>query len=302
MSRRTVPLLALVAAAAVAASCSHPAPPPAAPPPRPEPVVIQRPIERVEAREFAFQGALTQGGVAIGQAPPQARALFLDGHAVPLAPDGRFLIGFGRDAKPTAVVEALLPGNVRARQTLTITARQWQIESIPQLHRPKPGAKPDPVYERLREAEVARFHAARATPSDLMNWTERFIWPATGRIAGVYGSQRILGGVPGSPHAGVDIARPTGTPVIAPAGGRVVLASPPKFSLEGNMVFIDHGHGLVSILMHLSRVDVHEGQIVRQGDTVGAVGMTGRATGPHLHWAMDWGEVKVDPQLLVPPQ
>lgn len=297
MSRRAA-LLALGLASCVSnAKPPHVAAPPPAPPP--EAVAIQRPVERVEPREFAFQGALTQGGVAIGQAPPHARAVFLDGHSVPLAADGRFLIGFGRDAKPTAIVEALLPGPVRARQTIVITARQWKIESIPSLHRGT-GA-PDPAYARLREAEVARIHAARAAPSALMNWTERFVWPVTGRIAGVYGSQRILGGVAGSPHAGLDIARPTGTPVLAPAGGRVVLASPPRFSLEGNMVFIDHGHGLVSILMHLSRVDVREGQVVRQGDTVGAVGMTGRATGPHLHWAMCWGEIKVDPQLLVPP-
>ena len=296
MSRRAV-LLALGLASCVSASKPPHVDVPPAPPP--EPVAIQRPVERVEPREFAFQGALTQGGVAIGQAPPHASAIFLDGHAVPLAPDGRFLIGFGRDAKPTVIVEALLPGNVRARQTVNITARQWQIESIPSLHRGT--GQPSPAYEAIRAAEVHRIHAARATPSTLMNWTERFVWPVTGRIAGVYGSQRILGGVAGSPHAGVDIARPAGTPVVAPAGGRIVLASPPRFSLEGNMVFIDHGHGLVSIMMHLSRIDVHEGQLVRQGDTIGAVGMTGRATGPHLHWAMSWGEVKVDPQLLVPP-
>jgi len=290
-----------LALALMAAGCAErPAARPPAPPPPVQAVPILRPIERVEPREFAFQGALTQGGIAIGQAPPGARAVFLDGESVPISPDGRFLIGFGRNAKPTAIVEALLPDGVRARQTINIAPRVWRVESIPQLHRAPPGAPIDPAAAARRAAEVERIHAARAHASDLMNWTERFVWPVTGRIAGVYGSQRILGGVPSAPHFGVDIARPAGTPVHAPAGGRIVLASPPRYSLEGNMVFIDHGHGLVSILLHLSRVDVVVGQHVRQGDTIGAVGMTGRATGPHLHWAMSWGEVKVDPQLLVP--
>ena len=297
MIHRRAGLLAMLALAA----CTQRQSSPPAPVPPPQSVPILRPIERVEERRFAFQGALTQGGVAIGQAPPSARAVLLDGTPVPLAPDGRFLIGFGRDAPPIARVEALLPGNIRARQTLHVAPRAWQIERIPQLRQRAPGGPEDPVAIARREAEVTQIRAARAHPSALMNWTERFRWPLTGRVAGVYGSQRILGGVPRAPHAGVDIARPTGTPVAAPAGGIVTLASPPRFSLEGNMIFIDHGHGLTTILLHLSRVDVAVGQQVRQGEIVGAVGMTGRATGPHLHWAMTWGEVKVDPALLVPP-
>jgi len=299
---RTRAGLAVALLAAWAGACTAPTPPPAAAPsPVAEPVAILRPVERVEPREFAFQGALTQGGLAIGQAPPGARAVFLDGTPVPLAPDGRFLIGFGRDAKPAATVEALLPGNIRTRQTLKIAPRQWQIERIPQLHRPAPGAPENPAAAARRSAEIAQFRAARAHPSNLMHWTERFVWPVTGRIAGVYGAQRILGGVPSAPHAGIDIARPAGTPVVAPAGGTIGLASPPRFSLEGNMIFIDHGHGLQSFLMHLSRIDVRVGQQVRQGEIVGAVGMTGRATGPHLHWGVTWNETKLDPQLLVPP-
>ncbi len=294
---------ATLAAVLAVAACttSGPLPPVArgTAPPAPEAVPILRPIERVEPREFAFQGALMQGGLAIGQAPPGARAVLFNGEPVLLAPDGRFLIGFGRDAPPHATVEALLPGNVRARQTLTIADREWQIERIPGLHRGT--GEPSPAYRAQRERELAMIHAARATPSTLMNWTERFTWPVTGRIAGVFGSQRILGGVASAPHGGLDIARPTGTPVTAPAGGTIVLASPPRFSLEGNMVFIDHGHGLVSVLMHLSRIDVSVGQHVHQGDIIGAVGMTGRATGPHLHWAISLGETRVDPQLLVGP-
>lgn len=272
--------------------------PRAVPPPGLVAPPVLRPPEPPRDGDFGFQGALMQGGVAIGQVPPGTRAVTLDGAPLMLAPDGRFLIGFGRDAPPTATIEATLVGGDRIRAVMRIAARNWRVESIPGLRQP---GTPSPEYEAIRSAELARIRAARATPSARVNWRERFVWPVTGRISGVYGSQRILGGVPRDPHYGVDVARPTGTAVVAPAGGVIVLASPPRFSLEGNMVLIDHGHGLVSALMHLSRVDVVVGQTVRQGDAVGAVGATGRATGPHLHWGLTWGAVRVDPALLAGP-
>ena len=291
---RLAPVAAVLAL--VAAAC-------ASRPPAPEPVTlvappILRPPEPARDGEFAFQGALTQGGFAIGQAPPGALAVTLDGVARPLAIDGRFLVGFGRDAPLTARVEARLADGARVTQTLRIASRAYRVETIPGLARP---SRTDPAYEARRSREVATIRAARATPSPLTHWAERFAWPVTGRISGVYGSQRILGGVPGSAHAGVDIARPAGTPVRAPAGGVVTLASPPRFSLEGEMVFIDHGHGLVSSLMHLSRVDVVLGQRVTQGQVIGAVGATGRATGPHLHWGLTLAETRLDPALAAGP-
>lgn len=267
-------------------------------PPATVAVPIQRPPERVTDGHFAFQGALTQGGLAIGQAPPGATAVFLDGRPVKLAVDGRFVIGFGRDAATGALVEATVPGG-RVRERLRVAPRAWPIERLPGPR--ASAAAPDPAYAALRARETAAFAAARAIGSDERGWTERLLWPVTGRISGVFGAQRVLGGVPRDPHGGVDIARPAGTPVTAPASGVVVLASPPAYSLEGNMVFIDHGHGLVSTMMHLSRVDVRVGQRVRQGDPIGAVGRTGRATGPHLHWGLTWGAVRVDPALTVPP-
>jgi murein DD-endopeptidase MepM/ murein hydrolase activator NlpD len=248
--------------------------------------------------DFALRGAVTQGGLAIGMAPPGTIALTLNGQPVALAPSGHFLIGFGRDAAPIATLDAQTSDGRLIRQLVTVTPRSWQIESIPGL----PGvSKPDPEYEKLREAELARIKAARAVHSDSDGWEQHFAWPAFGRISGIYGSQRILGGVPHNPHFGVDIARPAGTPVTAPADGVVVLAGPPKFSLEGNLLIIDHGMGLNTAYLHLSRVDVKVGDHVRQGQVVGAIGMTGRATGPHLHWAMNWGDVRLDPALAVPP-
>ena len=258
-----------------------------------------RPVERVVDGDFAFQGAIMQGGLAVGQTPPGTVSATFDGKPLRLDSKGRFLIGWGRDAGPTSLVEARLPDGTRVREALRVIPRQFKIESIPQLK--QYSGPPDPAWDALRSAERARIDAAHAMLSDSAGWTERFIWPAHGRISGVYGSQRILGGVPRDPHAGVDIAAPTGTPVVAPADAVVVLAAEKPFSLEGNLLILDHGNGLYSNFLHLSRIDVKVGDRVAQGQPVGRIGMTGRATGPHLHWALNWGAVRLDAQLLVPP-
>ena len=192
-----------------------------------------------------------------------------------------------------------MPDGTRVREALRVTPRTFKVERIPQLK--QYSGPPDPVWDALRADEKARIAAARATPSDLAGWTQRFVWPAKGRISGVYGSQRILGGVPRDPHMGLDIAAPIGTPAVTPADAVVVLAADKPFSLEGNLLILDHGNGLYSSFLHLSRIVVKVGDHVRQGQRVGLIGMTGRATGPHLHWGLNWGEVRVDPQFLVPP-
>jgi len=122
-----------------------------------------------------------------------------------------------------------------------------------------------------------------------------------GRISGVFGSQRIYQGTPGSFHNGVDVAVPTGTPLLAPADGVVILAATEPFTLEGYLLMVDHGNGLSSVFLHNSRLDVRTGDIVRQGQVMGATGMTGRATGPHMHWAMRWNGQKIDAQRLAGP-
>jgi murein DD-endopeptidase MepM/ murein hydrolase activator NlpD len=224
-------------------------------------------------------------------------AIQLDGKPVKLLPDGRYMVGFGRDA-PAAAHLACLDGpagrdpNVRA---VTVTARNWPVQSLPTLP-PKP--VPDAEFDARRPAELAKISAARATPSDLTGWTESFIRPAKGPQSGQFGSQRILSGQPQAPHGGLDIAAAAGSPVVAPASGVVRLAEGP-FTLEGNLVMLDHGFGLVSVFMHLSRIDVRPGQTVRQGEQLGLVGATGRATGPHLHWGMTWTDVRVDPASLL---
>lgn len=274
------------------------APPPEAIPPALPPPVAIRPVERVDDNAFSFQGALTQGGYVIGQAPPGAVSVKLDGEPVPLAANGRFVIGFGRDDRPRATVEALFGDGSRLIARINVGQRRYDVQSIPQL----PGmSRPDPEYERLRASERARIDAARGQRNFTDGWQQRWIWPVIGRLSGVYGSQRILGGVPRAPHLGVDIAAPSGTAIVSPADGVVVLASPPKFSLEGNLVIIDHGMGVSSAYLHLLQVDVRAGDRVRRGQRIGAVGTTGRSTGPHLHWGLNWQDRKLDPMLVAGP-
>lgn len=247
---------------------------------------------------FNLHGAATpplqQGALVHGQLPAGASDLALDGIPVATTPDGAFIIGFGRDATTATLTTTTPTGETTT--TLSIEPRQYNIQSLPGV------AKipvPDKEFEARRPAELAQIAAARATIStDTNGWKQAFIKPAQGRISGVYGSQRILGGIPGSPHAGLDIAAPTGAPVIAPAAGIVRLASGP-FTLEGNLVMIDHGMGLVSAFLHLSRIDVAVGQHVKQGDPIGRVGATGRASGPHLHWGLNWTSTRLDPALLL---
>lgn len=238
-----------------------------------------------------------QGALVRGQAPAGTVALDLDGRDLPLAPDGRFLLGFERDAGPSATLTARLADGRRITLPLAVARRGWPIQRI-NLARPTGG--PTPEYARLREGETARIAAARARGSDSRGWAQAFIWPSRGRFSGRFGSQRIYrGGVPAAFHSGLDIAAGAGAAVVAPADGIVVLAPPPAFSLEGNLVIVDHGMGLSSAFLHLSSASVRVGERVRQGQAIGRVGMTGRATGPHLHWAVTWNGVKVDPLTVV---
>jgi hypothetical protein len=247
---------------------------------------------------IALQGQLTQGGVATGIAPRSTLSLDLDGVPVAIAPDGKFLIAFDRDAGPSATLTMRLSDGREQRQTLTIAPRAWDISRLNRL--PKYPV-PRPEFERVRPAELAQIEAARAVRSDAQGWRQAFLWPTTGRISTLFGSQRIYAGEPGAYHSGIDIARPTGTVVLAPADGVVVLAADHPFTLEGNLLILDHGMGLNSAFMHLSRIDVEPGQRVRRGEPVGAVGMTGRATGPHLHWSLKWQAARIDPLLVAGP-
>jgi murein DD-endopeptidase MepM/ murein hydrolase activator NlpD len=238
---------------------------------------------------------LSQGGLALGRVAPGSRVT-LDGKPVQVAPDGRFAIGFGRDAGPRARLVATAPGGATETRDLAIAKREWDIARLSGL----PPAMVSPNAQQLARIneERKRLAAVRAVDSDLPFFAEPFIWPARARISGVYGSQRILNGEPRAPHLGLDIAAPTGTPVAAMGGGRVLLAMPLYFT--GNTVILDHGHGITTLYAHLSAIDVREGEDVRQGQRIGAVGATGRVTGPHLHLGLSWLSTALDPAPVLP--
>jgi murein DD-endopeptidase MepM/ murein hydrolase activator NlpD len=246
------------------------------------------------ATEWPDRG-LTQGGLALGRAAPGSRVT-LNGQAVHVAPDGRFALGFARDAAPEARLAVTLPNGVAETRSLAIARREWDIQRLNGL--PQAMVSPDSRQMARIGAERERIAAVRRIDSDLPFFAEPFAWPAQGRISGVYGSQRILNGEARAPHLGLDIAVPTGTPCAAMGGGRVALAEDLYFT--GNTVLLDHGHGVVSLYAHLSRLDVAPGEMVAQGQRLGLTGATGRVTGPHLHLGMNWLATALDPRPLLP--
>ena len=248
---------------------------------------------------FRWTGTLSQGGLILGTAPAGTRSVALDGKPIALSPDGRFLAGFDRDAGPQASLTATLADGRTVTQPLAIASRSWDISRLSTLPKyPVPEAE----FTRIRPGELARIKAARQTPAVSDGWRQAFAWPVTGRISTLFGSQRIYrNGEAGSYHSGIDIARATGTEVRAPADGVVILAADRPFTLEGNLLMLDHGMGLNSAFLHLSRIDVKVGDRVTKGQPIGAVGMSGRATGPHLHWSLKWGDAKLDPLLVAGP-
>lgn len=254
---------------------------------------------RADATTPALQlteARLIQGGWARGQAVLEL-ALALDGRPVAKDAQGRFFIAFDRDAGPAAMLTGTAPNGRVERLPIAIAPRQWQIEQIDTPFHPP--SLPDAEFLAVRKLELAQINAARARTSDSAGWGQRFVWPAQGRISGHFGSQRVYRGTPGSYHSGTDIASGAGGPIIAPAGGVVILAATQPFTLEGHLLMVDHGMALNSAFLHCSELLVRVGEAVRQGQLLARVGMTGRATGPHLHWSLKWGEARLDPELFV---
>lgn len=252
----------------------------------------------VPAASITLHGAAQQGGTLTGTAPPATTELRLDNQLVRVDPDSRFLIAFDRDAGPQAQLTARLSDGRIINQPISIASRAWRIERVNTPLRP---VRDNEAFLALRRPELAQIAAARAQETGAQGWRQHFLWPRVGRISGLFGSQRVYQGVPGAYHGGIDIAGATGDPVLAPADGVVTLAADHPFTLEGNLLMIDHGHGLTSAFLHLSRIDVKLGQSIRQGQNIGAIGATGRATGPHLHWGLRWNEARIDPLLLTGP-
>ncbi len=247
------------------------------------------------AAMMELRGNPTQGGLLRGFVAPDCQVT-LDGLLIPVAENGGFLIGFGYDQKPWALVKAFCPGR-QARQFLQIEQREYEEQHIDGL--PENMVSPDEATLARIRAEAEAVAAARAVESELLASQSPLIWPVTGTITGVYGSRRVLNGEPRRPHFGVDVAAPVGTPVAAAGDGEVTLAA--NLYLSGKTIIIDHGYGLSTSYLHLSEMTVAVGDAVAQGETIGAVGASGRASGPHFDWRVNLLDRRLDPALVAGP-
>lgn len=258
----------------------------------------------IEIPSSATQGSLVVGRVPAGSTVeildelPEASLNNATTTSLKVANGGRIVFGIGRDETGTKVLHIRFGNNEVIRRTLTITTRQFNIENINGV--PQETVTPARETAARIDREQAEVTEARLRNDERTDFDTKFIWPVEGRISGVYGSQRIYNGTPKSWHSGLDVAATQGTPIKAPASGIVTFAKPDLY-LTGGTVLIDHGMGVSSNFLHLSRLDVKVGDRVTQGQIIGLVGMSGRATGPHMHWGMNWLKVRIDPLLLLEP-
>ena len=247
---------------------------------------------------IAWQGEFLQGGLVVGVAQPGV-TLKLGERPVPVAADGRFVFGFGRDEAAAMPLHVAYGDGRDLQVTLAIAQRQYDIQRIDGLP-PAQVTPPPAVLERIRR-ENAMIAAVRQRNRPRTDFLQGWIWPARGPVSGVYGSQRILNGEPRQPHFGIDIAAPAGSPVVASTDGEVVLAETDLY-YTGGTIIVDHGMGITAAYSHLQTVTVRTGQRVKQGEVIGTVGSTGRSTGPHLDWRVNWFDVRLDPLRLLPKE
>ncbi|MEM7652828.1 MAG: peptidoglycan DD-metalloendopeptidase family protein [Pseudomonadota bacterium] len=260
--------------------------------------VIGSGTEKAKAADtLTISGDPVQGALLYGQTTPGSRVRVND-IPVKVTDDGSFLVGIHRDETGTITVAATDGAGSMETQTISIREREYDIQRINGL--PSKMVTPsDAALKRIR-ADQAAIKKVRKINRPEADFRSGFIWPVKGTITGIFGSQRVLNGQPRQPHYGIDIAAPTGTPVVSPADGVVVMAHPGMY-FSGLTMVIDHGHGLQSAMLHLHTMDVKEGDVVRQGQRIGTLGATGRATGPHLDWRVNLGGKRVDAAFLVPP-
>jgi len=249
------------------------------------------------AADVVLDGAVVQGGLVRGLAAPGARA-FLDDQELRVSSEGRFVFGFGRDDTGPVMLRIRFADGREEVRGLEVAQRTYKVQRINGL--PPRQVTPNPEDLAHIRRDSAEIGAARANDFTETWFAQDFIWPAKGPISGVYGSQRILNGEPRRPHFGVDVAGPVGTPVVAPAAGRVTVAATDHYYTGGTIV-LDHGHGVSSAFLHMNTVTVNVGDVLAQGAPMGTIGATGRATGPHLDWRINWFKVRIDPVTIVGP-
>jgi murein DD-endopeptidase MepM/ murein hydrolase activator NlpD len=283
----------LAACAAGEAPAAPEAPAPQVVEAQPEPAAPPAPT----SLSLNCAGAFTQGGVVLCRTVPGAQLTVDGADAGGADRDGWAVIGFTREHGASARVQASVQGAVVA-ETYDIAPRQFDIQRVDGLP-PQTVTPTDPAVIARIQREAALKREGWDSFAPIQGWLDGFIRPVEGgRVSGTWGNQRVLNGVPASPHFGYDIAVPAGTPIRAPAGGVITLAQP-DMHYEGGLVFIDHGQGLITMYLHMSRLDVEVGDTVEQGQVIGAVGSSGRATGPHLCWRMKWRERQLDPSVAI---
>ncbi|MBR72989.1 MAG: peptidase [Rhodospirillaceae bacterium] len=253
-------------------------------------------IFSMNALAIELKGEFLEGSLITGKAP--LKSTVKAGEKKLLLTDGgifTFGLGYRSEEIKISVVDA---SGQMENHNIKVLKRIYDVQRIDGLH-PDKVNPPKSILNKIKE-EQKKIKDVRTRASSWSDFKEGFIWPVLGRISGVYGSQRILNGELRSPHFGVDIAAPVGRPVISPAGGVVVL-SENDFYFSGGTIIIDHGHGISSSFLHLSKLEVTVGQRVIKGQIIGEIGATGRVTGPHLDWRVNWFDQRLDPQLLVDP-
>jgi hypothetical protein len=255
-------------------------------------VFTQASDRRTEVPEAVSQGALVRGVTAAGN------RVRIGDRALRVDAAGRFVFGVGRDERGPLQLRIDWFDGARETVNLKIQPRDWPVEHVRGV--PPATVDPPPEIAARIAREQAAVASARMRDDTRSDFAGEFAWPLQGRISGRFGSARSYNGKPGTPHSGTDVAAPAGASLRAPAPGVVTFAEPDLY-LTGGTLLLDHGHGVSSAFLHLSRIDVRVGQRVERGDVIGAVGATGRATGPHMHWGLNWFEVRLDPQLLAPP-
>lgn len=278
--------LALAACSAAAIAQSPPAQAPVAAPTSAGNAVDPRVV---------FPPSVQQGAMVIGKVPAGATVRY-GTRTLRATPYGSVVFGIGREQTAPVEVDVIDADGRSQRVSIAVRPRDWPIEQINGVP-PKTVNPPPEIAERIRR-EQALVTAARDRDDERADFAQAFVWPVRGRISGRFGNQRVYNGQPGSAHSGMDIAAASGTPVLAPAAGVVSFAAPDLY-LTGGTLLLDHGHGISSNFLHLSRIDVKVGDRIVQGQVLGAVGATGRATGPHLHWGMNWFDVRIDPLLVL---
>ncbi len=242
-----------------------------------------------------FPASASQGALVIGKVAPGSRVSYA-GRSLRVSDYGSVVFGIGRDERGPLQLQVQGPDGRAQTVGIAVTPRDWPVERVNGV--PPKTVNPPPAIAARIQREQAEVTAARGRDDARTDFAQAFAWPVQGRISGRFGNARIYNGQPGAGHSGMDIAAPTGTPVKAPAAGVVTFAAPDLY-LTGGTLLLDHGYGVSSNFLHLSRIDVRVGDRVEQGQVIGAVGATGRATGPHLHWGMNWFDVRIDPLLVL---